>query len=126
MAARAQTLVQLGCIGPMVKMLDVNDAAVQKLMLEAVGTLFEAGETLARGKCDNPFLVPFDEAEGVDKLEALQEHTNEEIYQKAVGLLERFFAEDDDDDENLVPQAADGGFAFGAPAMPAQQMGFAF
>ena len=55
----------------MVKMLEVNDAAIQKLMLEATGTLLDAGDTLSRSKAgsDNPFLVPFDEAEGVDKLE---------------------------------------------------------
>ena len=53
----------------MVKMLEVNDAAMQKLMLEAVGTLLEAGETLQKTKGgENPFLVAFDEADGVDKL----------------------------------------------------------
>ena len=125
-ASRATTLVTLGVIPGMVKMLEVNDAAMQKLMLEAVGTLFEAGEVLARSKGgDNPFLVPFDEAEGVDKLEALQEHTNEEIYEKAVELLEKHFGEDDADDENLLPNTAGDGFTFGG-AMPQAQMGFAF
>ena len=96
-------------------------------MLEATGTLLEAGETLAKSKGgDNPFLVPFDEAEGVDKLEALQEHHNEDVYQKAVGLLEKYFGEEEGDDENLLPNTAAGGFTFGAPAMPQAQMGFAF
>lgn len=126
-AQRATTLVTLGAIPGMVKMLEVNDAAIQKLMLEAVGTMLEAGETVAKSKGgDNPFLVPFDEAEGVDKLEALQEHTNEEIYEKAVALLEKFFGSDDDDDENLLPQtAANDAFSFGATPQTAQ-VGFAF
>ena len=127
-AQRANTLVQLGAIAPMVKMLEVNDAAMQKLMLEATGTLLEAGDVLAGAKGgDNPFLVPIDEAEGVDKLESLQSHHNEEIYQKAVDLLEKHFGEDDADDENLLPQSApDGGFSFGAGAIAQPQMGFAF
>jgi nucleoside 2-deoxyribosyltransferase len=127
-ASRASTLVQLGVITGMVKMLEVNDAAMQKLMLEAVGTLLEAGEMVAKQKpgTDNPFLVPFDEADGVDKLEALQSHHNEEIYEKAVALLEKHFGEEGDDDENLLPSTQNGGFSFGAPAMPAAQMGFAF
>jgi len=126
-ATRATTLVTLGVIPGIVKMLEVNDPAMQKLMLEATGTLLEAGETVAKSKgIDNPFLVPFDEAEGVDKLEALQTHKNEDVYEKAVGLLEKYFGTDDDDDENLLPQTAgDNAFAFGTPAAPAQ-MGFAF
>ena len=126
-AARAATLVQLGCIAPMVKMLDVNDAAVQKLMLEALGTLLEAGETIhLKGKSgENPFIIKFDEAEGIDKLESLQSHNNEDIYNKAVEILDKFFGEADDDDENLLPAAANAdGFTFGG--VQPQAAGFAF
>ena len=98
---------------------------MQKLMLEAVGTLLEAGAKLSPGG-DNPFLVPFDEAEGVDKIESLQEHSNEEIYQKAVKLLETYFGEDDDDDESLMPSADAAAFSFGVPMAPTAQAGFAF
>jgi len=115
-AQRANHLVQLGAIAPMVAMLEVNDAAMQKLMLEAIGTLLSAGDLLGSAKGNNPFLVPFDEAEGIDKLESLQEHHNEEIYQKAIALLEKYFGEDGDEDENLLPNVANGGFAFGAAA----------
>ena len=127
-ASRAATLVQLGCIGPMCKMLEVNDAAMQKLMLEAVGTLLDAGDALAKVKGgDNTFLKAFDEAEGIDKLEALQTHHNEEVYEKAVAILEKHFGEEDDDDENILPQAqaADGMFSFGAQPIAATA-GFAF
>ena len=47
-------------------------------------------------------------------------------YEKAVALLEKHFGEEGDDDENLLPSTQNGGFSFGAPAMPAAQMGFAF
>ena len=101
---------------------------MQKLMLEATDTLLQAGETLAKTKAgaENPFLVPFDEAEGVDKLESLQSHHNEEIYEKAVSLLERYFGEEDGDDENLLPNTQGGGFTFAAPLAPQGQVGFAF
>ena len=115
-ASRATALAQLGAIPAMVNMLELNDAAMQKLMLEATGTMLAAGASLAAVKGgDNPFLVPFDEAEGVDKLEALQSHHNEDVYEKAVELLEKYFGEDDDaEDENLVPNVSAGatGFAF--------------
>jgi len=122
-AHRAATLVQLGAVPAMVGMLEVNDPAMQKLMLEAVGTLLSAGEFLSKGS-DNPFLVPFDEAEGIDKLEALQEHHNEDIYQKAVALLEKYFGEDGDEDENLLPNVSNGGFTFGGA--PTAVGGFSF
>ena len=54
-----------------------------------------------------------------------QEHSNEEIYQKAVGLLEQFFGEEGDEDENLLPNVANGGFAFGGGASAAVG-GFSF
>lgn len=132
-AARAAGLVQLGAIPPIVELLECHDAGVQKLMLEAAGTLLAAGAHIGstNGKGDNPFVVPFDEADGVDKLEALQEHRNEEIYQMAVELLEKYFGEDGDEDENLVPNvAANNTFSFGAPAATpfgaALQPAFAF
>jgi len=121
-SARASALVALGVMKPLAAFLDVNDAAMQKLMLEATGSLFEAGEVVARhsGK-PNQFLVSFDEFDGVDKLEALQEHPNEEVYNAAVALLDKYFGEDDAEDENLLPAAQNGAFAFGvAPAANAQ------
>jgi len=131
-ATRCQTLVTYGCIPAMTAMLDVNDTAVQKLVLDAIGNLLSAGEEIGKitGKGNNPFLLPFDEAEGIDKLEKMQEHDNTEVYEKVVDILERFFGEDEDEDENLAPNAANGAFVFGMPqggnAVAAPQMGFAF
>lgn len=131
-AARATALVQLGCLRPMCDMLEVNDAAMQKLMLEAVTHLLSAGEFIGRSKGSNftnPFIVPFDEAEGIDQLEKLQEHTNQEIYDLAVETLDTYFQQDDEDDENLLPNtAADGGFSFGVQPATAEGAapGFAF
>lgn len=128
-AQRIWKLVQMGCIKPMVSMLESNDPAVQKLMLEALGNLLAAGEELGKSaKGDNVFTAAFDEAEGIDKLEALQEHENEEIYDAAVALLEKYFGEEDEEDQNLVPNtAANGGFAFGAQPLGVQaQPAFAF
>ena len=115
-AQRINRLVQMGCIKPMVGMLESNDPAIQKLMVEALGNLLAAGDELGKhtGKGENIFTLAFDEAEGIDKLEQLQEHENEDIYKGAVSLLEKHFGEDDDEDQNLAPNTtAHGGFAFG-------------
>jgi hypothetical protein len=119
-AKRAAKLVEHGCLKPMINMLEANDSAIQKLMVEALGNLLAAGEELGKhAKGENLFIAAFDEAEGIDKLEALQEHENEDVYKGAVGLLERYFGVDDEEDQNLAPNVSNGGFAFGlAPAAP--------
>ena len=44
-----------------------------------------------------------DEANGLDKIEELQNHSNREIYEKAVNILETFFDVEDGEVENLAP-----------------------
>ena len=124
-ARRVLQLVHLGAIKPMVALLEVNDNAMVKLVLDALANLLGAGADLHKfphlvGKdaSANPFVVPFDEAEGLDALEKLQSHSNTAIYDKAVGILEAHFAEDCDEDENLAPSATNNGFTFGSAAAP--------
>ena len=87
----------------------------------------DAGDALVTAKGgENTFLKAFDEADGIDKLENLQTHHNEEVYEKAVAILEKHFGEDDDDDENILPNtASEGMFTFGAQPLAATA-GFAF
>lgn len=49
-------------------------------------------------------LQAVDEAEGLDKIEELQNHSHEDIYDKAVLILETFFDVEDGEAENLAPQ----------------------
>jgi hypothetical protein len=58
-----------------------------------------------------------DEAEGVEKLEGLQEHQSEEVYRKAVRLLETYFGgEEDAESENIAPLGNGNAYSFGGPA----------
>lgn len=123
-ATRASALAQVGVIAPLVKMLEVADVSVLQLALEACANLLASGAELMRGKSDNPFVVPFDEAEGIEKLEALQEHENATIYDKAVAILEEFFGEDGAEDESLLPNASDGAFTFHGLNSPASAFVF--
>ena len=63
---------------------------------------------------------------GLDKIEFLQSHENEEIYRKAYEIIEVYFSPDDVDEE-LAPQVepGQGQFQFGQNvAMPKQGFGF--
>lgn len=47
-----------------------------------------------------------DEAEGLDKIEQLQNHPKDEIHEKAVKILEAYFGFEDEEDQNLAPQVS--------------------
>lgn len=71
----------------------------------------------------NLYAQMIDECEGLDKIENLQTHDNHEIYEKAVKMLERYWAEEDEE-EHHVQDGIDGnqqGFNFGNahPNLPA-------
>lgn len=64
----------------------------------------------------NPFAQLVEDADGLDKIEQLQEHQNEDLYEKAVSILETYFECEEGDDQNLAPQLAGNQYAFGQPA----------
>lgn len=56
------------------------------------------------------------EAEGLTKIEDLQHHSNNDIYEKCVKILETFFGVDEEEElPDIAPEMADGQFAFSAP-----------
>ncbi|KAK6161048.1 hypothetical protein DH2020_004429 [Rehmannia glutinosa] len=74
----------------------------------------------------NYFAQLIDEAEGLEKIENLQSHDNNEIYEKAVKILETYWLEEDDE---TLPAAADGtqpGFNFGGNGIQLPPGGFSF
>lgn len=87
----------------------------------------ESDKEMAGPSGTNPFATVIDEAEGTDKIEQLQSHTHEEIYEKAVSILETFFDVEDGEVENLAPAVdANNTYAFGAGAAPASGGAFNF
>ena len=58
------------------------------------------------------------EAEGLNKIEELQQHSNNDIYEKCIKILETFFGVDEEEEmANIAPEMVEGGnqFAFSAP-----------
>ena len=84
----------------------------------------EAEKELSGAGGSNPYAQLVDEAEGLDKIEELQNHTNEDIYDKAVNILETFFDVEDGEVENLAPQV-DANQARARPK-PSKVLGFFF
>ena len=112
-------LVEQGAIKPMCDLLLVNDSRIVTVALEGLENILKVGESIKEQGLspNNAFADMIDEAEGLDKIEGLQNHENQDIYEKAVKVLETYFDVDEGLDENLAPamDAATGGYQFGMP-----------
>ena len=88
-------LVQQGCIKPLCDLLTCNDPRLVTVALEGIENVLKAGEHEAPANGGtNPYTAFVDEAEGLDKLEQLQSHSNEDVYKKAMHILETYFGLD--------------------------------
>lgn len=70
----------------------------------------------------NLFAAHIDQADGTEKIDQLQNHHNQDIYEKAVKILETYFADDlQEQDAGMEGDT----FSFGTNNAPASQ-GFSF
>jgi hypothetical protein len=96
--------------------------------LENILKVGEADKEMGLNGGVNLYAQMVDECDGLDKIENLQTHDNNEIYEKAVKILERYWAEEEDG-EPIVQDGGDGnqqGFAFGTNQPSVPQGGFKF
>ncbi|KAF4025114.1 hypothetical protein G4228_017143 [Cervus hanglu yarkandensis] len=98
-------LVALGCIKPLCDLLTVMDSKIVQVALNGLENILRLGEQESKqnGIGINPYCALIEEAYGLDKIEFLQSHENQEIYQKAFDLIEHYFGVEDDD-PSIVPQ----------------------
>jgi hypothetical protein len=95
--------------------------------LENILKVGEAEKDLGNSSGINLYARYIDEAEGLEKIENLQTHDNNEIYEKAVKILETYWLEEDED--QIVTSAGDepqGNFNFGSnqPSVPSGGFNF--
>jgi len=120
-------LVSQGCIKPLCDLLSSSDARIITVALEGLENILRVGEKDARGTGGvNVYAQYIEEAEGLDKIEALQSHQNNEIYEKAVKILESYFAAEEEDSA-VAPgmDASQQSYTFGTSQAP-QEGGFKF
>uniref|UniRef100_A0A6I8NP15 Importin subunit alpha n=2 Tax=Ornithorhynchus anatinus TaxID=9258 RepID=A0A6I8NP15_ORNAN len=104
-AEQIKYLVDLGCIKPLCDLLTVMDAKIVQVALSGLENILRLGEQEAKrgGTGINPYCAAIEEAYGLDKIEFLQSHENQEIYQKAFDLIEHYFGTEDED-SSVAPQ----------------------
>lgn len=109
--------MSVGCIKPLCDLLACPDPRVVTVTLEGLENILKVGEAeknLGNTGDYNHYAQMIDDAEGLEKLENLQSHDNHEIYEKAVKILEAYWAEEEDDEENGGGESIESsGFQFG-------------
>lgn len=115
-----------GCIKPLCDLLICPDPRIVTVCLEGLENILKIGEADKENGQNggiNIYAQMIDDCEGLDKIENLQSHDNNEIYEKAVKILEKYWVEEDED-QNPVDggdaNQGDGGFSFanGKPNVP--------
>ncbi|XP_048337431.1 importin subunit alpha-2 isoform X1 [Ziziphus jujuba] len=121
-------LVNQGCIKPLCDLLACPDPRTVSVCLEGLDNILKVGESeknLGNSGDANLYAQLMDDADGLEKIENLQRHDNNEIYEKAVKILESYWV--DEDDEPLRPgDTSNSGFSFGANELRVPSGGFNF
>lgn len=92
------------------------------VVMDAVSAILAVGKKLtaagASGDCD--FALMFDEAGLPARLEELHNHAQDDVYTRAMGIIETYFSEDAGDDAATHEQSAPQGvsFSFGGTSAP--------
>ncbi|KAG8036818.1 hypothetical protein G9C98_004140 [Cotesia typhae] len=115
-------LVQNGVLTPFCNLLDAKDFKTVMVVLDGLTNILNAADKM--GQIES-IAIMIEENGGLDKLEALQNHENEKVYQKAVAMIDAFFNEGDDENQQIVPQENGNQFNFQA-SESAPQGGFQF
>ncbi|EEY61401.1 importin alpha-2 subunit [Phytophthora infestans T30-4] len=97
-------LVQQGCIPPLVKLLDVQDPRVINVSLDALENILQAGEAdTSLTDTENRMARYIEEADGVELIQNLQYHQEEDIYDKSVRIIRDYFDGEDEEDLDVTP-----------------------
>lgn len=103
-------LVECGAIAPFCKLLECMDTQVIQIVLDGINNILKMA-----GERSEAIATIIEEAGGLDKIEFLQNHENQEIYKLAFGIIDKYFSnEGDNGEEELNPTEIDGQFEFQA------------
>jgi hypothetical protein len=108
-------LVSQGAVPPLCNLLDCHDTKIIIVALDGIENILRVGLEASRDAGGpNLYAQYVEEADGLDKLENLQTHTNVAVYDKCFRILETYFTVAAAEDSAVAPMMQqDGTFGFG-------------
>lgn len=114
--------VQAGVLKPLCDLLVVKETKVVTVILDALANILQAAEKLQHLE---QVCMMIEECEGLDKIEALQQHQNSMVYQMALSIIDKYFSEEEDD-QALAPNTSGGEYKFSPAALAIPEGGYSF
>ncbi|XP_050414688.1 importin subunit alpha-4 [Patella vulgata] len=99
-------VVEQGVIPPFCDLLGVKDTQVVNVVLDGINNILKMS-----GDEVESIAQMIEECGGLDKIENLQNHENEEIYKLAYLIIDQYFS-GEDEEENLAPEVSSEGYQF--------------
>uniref|UniRef100_A0A4W4FY29 Importin subunit alpha n=1 Tax=Electrophorus electricus TaxID=8005 RepID=A0A4W4FY29_ELEEL len=119
---QVEYLVQQGVVPPLCGLLGVRDSQVVQVVLDGLKNILLVAGVQASAVADT-----IEECGGLEKIENLQQHENEDIYKLAFELIDLYFSGDDiDEDPSLIPEMTQGETFSFEPASNMQTKEFKF
>ncbi|CAG2183328.1 unnamed protein product, partial [Oppiella nova] len=113
-------LVDQGVIEPLCALLSVKDVQVVQVVLDALMNVLKMS-----GSQYSAIATEIEKCGGLDRIEPLQHHENEDIYKLAYEIIDQFFSDDNEEDPIVAPKGTDGTFEFD-PNSQIPETGFQF
>lgn len=108
---------------PFLDLLEAKDARTVKVVLTGLNNLLTLAEKLGGTQS---LCLMIEEMQGLDKLEALQSHENEDVYKKVFAIIDTYFGATDDTEPELAPKTEGGQLDFKKSSDQAPEGGFKF
>ncbi|XP_055904955.1 importin subunit alpha [Eupeodes corollae] len=109
---------------PYCDLLEAKDARTIKVVLSGLTNLFALAEKLGGTES---LCLTIEQMGGLDKLESLQTHENEEVYKKAYAIVDSYFSNGNDNESELAPKELNGALDFNSSSQAnAPEGGFNF
>ncbi|XP_021920930.1 importin subunit alpha-1 isoform X2 [Zootermopsis nevadensis] len=115
------TIVQIGVLKPFCDLLNSKDWKIVVVVMDGLNNIMQTAEKM--GEVDRVAIM-IEECGGLDKLEQLQSHENEQVYQKALNMIDSYFSVVDCADPSLIPDQTNGQLDFNTDRVP--DAGFSF